>query len=192
MGELATTFYREEGRRVKLRIEKKTYSSLELSVRYNFKVAVYAEFRRDWVAALKFYETAYSLLQEVITNTTMELQPVERVVEMKAVAEQLHFKVSTLLLHSGKESEAVRWFREHAAWFKKMVGPPEGTFLHLAWLSKQFQVFAELLQNSLAITSQPAALAPGLSQRELQPGFYYQVLNFFVLLSETHSLISII
>jgi hypothetical protein len=38
MGELATTFYREEGRRVKLRIEKKTYSSLELSVRYNFKV----------------------------------------------------------------------------------------------------------------------------------------------------------
>jgi hypothetical protein len=122
----------------------------------------------------------------------MELQPVERVVEMKAVAEQLHFKVSTLLLHSGKESEAVRWFREHAAWFKKMVGPPEGTFLHLAWLSKQFQVFAELLQNSLAITSQPAALAPGLSQRELQPGFYYQVLNFFVLLSETHSLISII
>jgi hypothetical protein len=66
MGELATTFYREEGRRVKLRIEKKTYSSLELSVRYNFKVAVYAEFRRDWVAALKFYETAYSLLQEVL------------------------------------------------------------------------------------------------------------------------------
>jgi hypothetical protein len=115
----------------------------------------------------------------------MELQPVERVVEMKAVAEQLHFKVSTLLLHSGKESEAVRWFREHVAWFKKMVGPPEGTFLHLAWFSKQFQVFAELLQNSLAITSQPAALAPGLSERELQPGFYYQVLKKFVLLSET-------
>lgn len=37
MGELATTFYREEGRRVKLRVEKKSYSSLELSVRYNFK-----------------------------------------------------------------------------------------------------------------------------------------------------------
>jgi hypothetical protein len=37
MGELATIFYREEGRRVKLRVEKKSYSSLELSVRYNFK-----------------------------------------------------------------------------------------------------------------------------------------------------------
>jgi hypothetical protein len=30
------------------------------------QIAVYAEFRRDWVAALKFYETAYSLLQEVL------------------------------------------------------------------------------------------------------------------------------
>lgn len=39
MGELATTFYREEGRRVKLRVEKKSYSSLELSVRYNFKAS---------------------------------------------------------------------------------------------------------------------------------------------------------
>lgn len=40
MGELGTTFYREEGRRVKLRVEKKSYSSLELSVRYNFKACV--------------------------------------------------------------------------------------------------------------------------------------------------------
>lgn len=37
MGELATAYYKEEGRRVKMRIEKKSYSSLELSVRYNFK-----------------------------------------------------------------------------------------------------------------------------------------------------------
>ena len=35
---------------------------LSLSV---VQIAIYAEFRRDWVAALKFYETAYSLLQEV-------------------------------------------------------------------------------------------------------------------------------
>lgn len=30
------------------------------------QVAVFAEFRRDWVTALKFYETAYSLLLEVL------------------------------------------------------------------------------------------------------------------------------
>jgi hypothetical protein len=38
VGELAANYYREEGRRIKTRIEKKAYSSPELSVRYNFKV----------------------------------------------------------------------------------------------------------------------------------------------------------
>jgi hypothetical protein len=33
-----------------------------------FQVAVYAEFRRDWVEVLKFYEAAYSLLQEVTSD----------------------------------------------------------------------------------------------------------------------------
>jgi hypothetical protein len=74
LGELAKNFYIEEGRRVKSRIEKRTYSSLELSVRYNFKVAVYAEFRRDWVVALKSYETAYSLLQEVLGLSVVHIR----------------------------------------------------------------------------------------------------------------------
>ena len=36
-----------------------------------FQVAVYAEFRRDWVEVLKFYEAAYSLLQEVTFCVTL-------------------------------------------------------------------------------------------------------------------------
>lgn len=103
----------------------------------------------------------------------------QRVVEMKAVAEQLHFKISTLLLHSGKETEAVRWFREHASWYKQMLGPLEGAFLHWAWVSKQFQVFAELLHTSLATASQApspsATLQSAVSDRELQPAYYYHV-----------------
>ncbi|KAL3675158.1 hypothetical protein R1sor_025106 [Riccia sorocarpa] len=185
MGELASMYYRDEGRRVKLRIEKKAYSSLELSVRYNFKVAVYAEFRRDWVTALKFYETAYSLLQEVIT-AHMELQPVQRIVELKAVAEQLHFKISTLLLHSGKESEAVKWFRQHIAWYKRLVGPPEGAFLHWAWVCKQYQVFAELLDNSLVtaspVTASTPSPGPPVTDRELQPGYYLQIAASYMVL----------
>lgn len=111
----------------------------------------------------------------------MELQPVQRVVEMKAVAEQLHFKISNLLLHGGKETEAVRWFREHASWYKQMMGPFEGAFLHWAWVSRQFQVFGELLQNRLATASQTptpnSAIRgqPVISERELQPAHYYHV-----------------
>lgn len=39
MGEFVIIFYREEGWRVKLRVEKKLYSFLEFSVWYNFKVS---------------------------------------------------------------------------------------------------------------------------------------------------------
>ncbi len=40
--ELANLYYRDEGRRIKLRLEKKTFnsSSIELNIRYCFKVRV--------------------------------------------------------------------------------------------------------------------------------------------------------
>lgn len=37
-GELANTYYRDEGRRIRARLEKKNYTSVELNVRYCFKV----------------------------------------------------------------------------------------------------------------------------------------------------------
>lgn len=112
-----------------------------------------------------------------------ELQPVQRLVELKAVAEQLHFKVSTLLLHGGKEGEAVKWFRQHMSFFKPLVGPSEGNFLHWSWVSKQFLVFAVLLQNSLTSVIQMKSGSPALpeapvTERELQPSYYYQVSSF--------------
>ncbi|KAG6554217.1 hypothetical protein Mapa_004133 [Marchantia paleacea] len=185
MGELANQYYKEEGRRIQNRIERKSYSSVELSVRYSFKVAVYAEFRRKWVKALKFYEIAYSLLQEII-KAHMELLPIQRTVELKAVAEHLHFKISTLLLHSGKEGEAVKWFRQHIVRYKCLIGPPEGAFLHWAWVCKQFQVFAELLDNSLATASLPPAAGQSTGSpvtiHELQPGYYLQVAASYMVL----------
>lgn len=36
--ELANAYYRDEGRRVKTRLERKSYSSIELNIRYSFKV----------------------------------------------------------------------------------------------------------------------------------------------------------
>ena len=38
--ELCSTYYKEEGRRIKARIEKRNFSSVELSVRYCFKVRI--------------------------------------------------------------------------------------------------------------------------------------------------------
>ncbi|XP_027345351.1 trafficking protein particle complex subunit 11 [Abrus precatorius] len=187
--ELAGSYYRDEGRRIKQRIEKKNVNSVELIVRYCFKVAVYAEFRSDWAEALKFYEEAYHTLREIVGVTT-RLPAVQRLIEIKSISEQLHFKISTLLLHSGKVTEAVTWFRQHKNAYKRLVGAPEAIFLHWEWMSRQFLVFGELLETSSKITQGFLPLILGtsskpLSEWEYYPPYYYQLAAHY--LSEKRS-----
>ncbi|KAF8643102.1 hypothetical protein HU200_066974 [Digitaria exilis] len=177
--ELCSAFYKEEGRRIKARIEKRNFSSVELSIRYCFKVAVYAEFRRDWPEALKFYEEGVRVLREMI-GTSTRLPPTQRLVEIKAVAEQFHFKISTLLLHAGKVVEAILWFRKHIRSYERVVGTPEVAFLHWEWFSRQFLVFGELIETTAATV--PDTLSPrfgtadnALTEWEFQPAYYYQL-----------------
>uniref|UniRef100_A0A5B7A4W4 Putative trafficking protein particle complex subunit 11 n=1 Tax=Davidia involucrata TaxID=16924 RepID=A0A5B7A4W4_DAVIN len=176
--ELANTYYRDEGRRIKTRLERKSSSSIELNIRYCFKVAVYAEFRRDWVESLRLYEDAYHILREMI-GTSTRLPVIQRLVEIKTVAEQLHFKISTLLLHGGKVIEAITWFRQHNAAYRRLVGAPEVVFLHWEWLSRQFLVFAELLETSSAITPSISFPVSGsadkLTEWEFYSAYYYQL-----------------
>ncbi|XP_071712167.1 uncharacterized protein [Rutidosis leptorrhynchoides] len=182
--ELAVTFYRDEGRRIKVRLEKKNYSSIELNIRYCFKVAIYAEFRRDWVEALRMYEDGYHALREMI-GTSTRIPAIQRLIEIKMLAEQFHFKISTLLLHGGKIVEAIKWFRQHNSVYRKLTGPPEAIFLHWEWLSRQFLVFAELLESSNATMQSISSQAVNppdktLSEWESRPGYYYQVAAQFL------------
>ncbi|KAJ4966669.1 hypothetical protein NE237_018518 [Protea cynaroides] len=179
LAELANLYYRDEGRRIKTRIEKKNFNHIELNIRYCFKVAVYAEFRRDWVEALRFYEDAYRALREMV-GTSTRLPPIQRLVEIKIVAEILHFKMSTLLLHGGKVVEAVVWFQQHIVSYKTLVGAPEVVFLHWDWMSRQFLVFAELLETSAAAIPNTSSLILGSSERllsewEFHPAYYYEL-----------------
>ena len=115
-----------------------------------------------------------------VVSVPSELQSIQRLVELKTVAELLHFKISTLLLHGGKATEAVKWFRQHVNFFKPLVGPSESIFLHWSWLEKQFLVFGDLLQNSSAAAAQikptsSALLDLPVTDHELQAGYYFQV-----------------
>uniref|UniRef100_J3LGF8 Trafficking protein particle complex subunit 11 n=1 Tax=Oryza brachyantha TaxID=4533 RepID=J3LGF8_ORYBR len=177
--ELCTTYYKDEGRRIKSRIEKRNFSSVELSIRYCFKVAVYAEFRRDWPEALKFYEEGIRVLREMV-GTSTRLPPTQHLVEVKAIAEQFHFKISTILLHGGKVVEAITWFRKHIRSYERVVGSPEIAFLHWEWFSRQFLVFGELIETTAATV--PDTLSPRfgtadnvLTEWEFQPAYYYQL-----------------
>jgi hypothetical protein len=111
---------------------------------------------------------------------TTRLPAVQRLVEIKSVSEQLHFKISTLLLHSGKVTEAVTWFRQHKNTYKRLVGAPEAIFVHWEWMSRQYLVFGELLETSSKTTQNfpPVILGPSskpLSEWEFYPAYYYQV-----------------
>uniref|UniRef100_A0A6N2N2Y9 Trafficking protein particle complex subunit 11 domain-containing protein n=1 Tax=Salix viminalis TaxID=40686 RepID=A0A6N2N2Y9_SALVM len=166
-------------RKIKTRVEKKSFNSHELNVRYCFKVAVYAEFRRDWVEALRFYEDAYQILREMV-GTAKKLPLIQRLVQIKTVAEQLHFKISTLLLHGGKVAEAITWFRQHNVSYRRLVGPTDVAFLHWEWMSRQFLVFAELLETSSKTIHSNSNITSGtidlaLTEWEFLPAYYYQL-----------------
>ena len=110
-------------------------------------------------------------------GVSTRLPPIQRLVEIKTVAEQLHFKVSTLLLHGGKVIEAMTWFKKHIACYKRLVGASEVIFLHWEWVSRQFLVFAELLETSSATTASHPSSMPerSLTEWEFHPAYYYQV-----------------
>ena len=116
-------------------------------------------------------------------GTATRLPATQRLVEIKTVAEQLHFKISTLLLHDGKVIEAVKWFRQHNASYRKLVGAPEVMFLHWEWMSRQFLVFSELLETSSVTIQSSSSLVLGtadnpLTEWELIPAYHYQVVFF--------------
>ncbi|XP_020407326.1 uncharacterized protein [Zea mays] len=113
-------------------------------------------------------------------GTSTRLPPTQRLVEIKAVAEQFHFKISTLLLHAGKAVEAITWFRKHIRSYARVLGTPEVAFLHWEWFSRQFLVFGELIETTS--TTIPDTLSPrfgtadyGLTEWEFQPAYYYQL-----------------
>ena len=113
-------------------------------------------------------------------GTSTRLPAIQRLIEIKTVAEQVHFKISTLLLHGGKITEAVTWFRQHNASYRKIIGAPEAVFLHWEWMSRQFLVFAELLEASSGAIQSISSLTTGtmeksLTEWEFRPANYYQV-----------------
>lgn len=113
-------------------------------------------------------------------GTSTRLPPIQRLLEIKTIAEQLHFKISTLLLHGGKIAEAVVWFRKHNASYSKLIGATEAIFLHWEWMSRQYLVFAELLETSSASAQNISSLPldsgeRSLTEWECRPANYYQV-----------------
>ena len=90
--------------------------------------------------------------------------------ERAAVSEWCHFKLVTLLLHTGIPSDAVAQLQRHVARHRR---PPAGLPAvllpaHWGYLLRQFSVFGELLQARLPAGQQASALP-----HAEQPGTYF-------------------
>eukprot|EP01083_Nonionella_stella_P073001 197093_1 len=157
---LSTEFYRSEIRRISRIKDKLTSSQPALFVRHHFKVGVLSEFVNDVSLALKYYQSSYQYL------LTTGVEPVQ-IYEMEEVAYLLNFRICQLQLQSMRFIEAADQFRYHIHNFSAVEGLPEIQFKHCAWMQRQHQLFAEMLEiyaSDEAITS----------SRLLHPGFYYQ------------------
>jgi hypothetical protein len=84
------------------------------------QLAVLAEFRQDWLAAVSSYQAAAAALQGVpLGRPTVSCQ---RHAEVAAVAEVVHFKAMMLLLHQQRFAEAIQQLRGHLAAFGPLPG----------------------------------------------------------------------
>lgn len=83
------------------------------------QIAVFAEFRQDWLTAVSSYQAAAAALQGVPLGRPVSCQ---RHAEVTAVAEVVHFKGMMLLLHQQRYPEAVQQLRGHLAVFGPLPG----------------------------------------------------------------------
>ncbi|TPX39922.1 hypothetical protein SeMB42_g06184 [Synchytrium endobioticum] len=106
----------------------KPLSSHGWSIRYDFKAAVFSEFRQDYEAAVKSYESAYQTLLEMFLNAISAgvwapgggshaadglLPYTNRWIEARTLLDCISIKISRLLLHSDQPILALNQLNKH-------------------------------------------------------------------------------
>ncbi|OQR91197.1 hypothetical protein THRCLA_09075 [Thraustotheca clavata] len=151
--EHAVEYYKAQAKRVK----KYKKPNRVILVRHSFKVAHYYEFRRHTVKMLQNYEAAYkTLLQMPMTDSDND--PSSSGVnhtQIKAVAEFIHFKLVYHYIFSTQNLKlAIDQMQRHMKSFSRAVGPLDRAYEHWNWVSRQYQVFGQLLLEAQSIRTQ--------------------------------------
>jgi Foie gras liver health family 1/Gryzun, putative trafficking through Golgi len=159
--ELSALYYQDEMKRAKKVRDMVKKSHPELLVRQNIKIGFLAEFQNDLVAASNYYTAAFRHLREL--SSSLERRQAQ---EVRCVADFINFKLCKILLvHRNQLNQAVQQFDRHVKAFRKAVGYVDQQFLYWAWLSRQYEVFGQLMSHYLyGKTTVP---------KHLHAGFYY-------------------
>lgn len=141
------------------------------TVRYEYKMACFAEFRGEDEVALKHYQDAYATLMIMFGSTAILPPRTKRWAEAKVLADAINVKITKLYLYNHEHSLALSHHNSHMrrfADFSRGWGIGEETFEYWSWMARQHRVLAELLEqgsnSSLTFpTNSPPSLTAGVS-----------------------------
>jgi hypothetical protein len=137
------------------------------TVRYEYKMACFAEFRGEDEVALKHYQDAYATLMIMFGSTAILPPRTKRWAEAKVLADAINVKITKLYLYNHEHSLALSHHNSHMrrfADFSRGWGIGEETFEYWSWMARQHRVLAELLeQGSNSSLTFPTNSPPSLT-----------------------------
>ena len=124
-----------------------TLSSQGWNVRYDFKLAVLAEFRQEMDAAGRSYEAAYEgLMRQDVIESIASWSP--RFNEARLLADVIAIRILRCLLWNGQTTSAVQSWENHKARVQDLIdrrGKGSANYGWKAWEARWHQVMAEVI-----------------------------------------------
>ncbi|KAJ7099520.1 Gryzun, putative trafficking through golgi-domain-containing protein [Mycena belliarum] len=120
------------------------------TVRYEYKMACFAEFRGEDDIALKHYQDAYGMLVIMFGSTAILPPRTKRWAEAKVLADCINIKVTKLYLYNNEHALALSHHNTHMRKFgdfSRGWGIGEETFEFWSWIARQHRILAELLEH---------------------------------------------
>ncbi|KAI0050806.1 hypothetical protein FA95DRAFT_1676484 [Auriscalpium vulgare] len=146
------------------------------TVRYEYKMACFAEFRGEDEVALKHYQDAYSTLLVMFGSTAILPPRTKRWAEAKVLADCINIKICKLYLYNNEHSLALSQHTIHIRRFSDFSrgwGIGDETFEYWSWIARQYRVFGELLEqgtrSTLKLPVHAPARAPDLAASATLP-----------------------
>ncbi|GAA6021829.1 hypothetical protein JCM8202_002832 [Rhodotorula sphaerocarpa] len=154
----ALDFYREHGRRVRRKrariavAGRGALSELGWNVRYDYKLALFAEVRGELEVALRHFEDCYDNLVEMFNRPGILPPRTKRWAEAKVLADCVSCKISKFYFYLSEPARAVAQLNRHVSRFHMLstgwqIG--QETFEFWSWLSKQYRLFGDLVSIAL-------------------------------------------
>ncbi|GAA5831856.1 hypothetical protein JCM11251_003912 [Rhodosporidiobolus azoricus] len=172
----ALDYYREHGRRVRRKrarqVPKGGLNERGWHVRYDYKLALFAEMRSEIEVSLKHYEDCYDALVDMFAQPGLLPPRTRRWAEAKVLADCVSIKISKLYLYLNEPSRALAQLNSHVFKFRELsvtwqIG--EETFEFWSWLSKQYRLFGDLTSLALRSGFRLPTLKPPPTARALPP-----------------------